>query len=56
MKNILSVVLFCLPNLFLGQVAINTTNLSDAVVIHLEAKQYGTTNYGGFLMPIVNEI
>ena len=56
MKNILGVILLCLPNLFLGQVAINTTNLSDAVVLHLEAKQYPTTNYGGFLMPVVNEI
>ncbi|WP_374959720.1 hypothetical protein [Gilvibacter sp.] len=45
--------LLCLQTL--GQVAIGTLSPSSAAVLHLEALNLKTLNYGGFLMPVVTE-
>ncbi len=39
-----------------AQVAINDLNPSSAAALYLEAQKVPTTNFGGFLMPIVTEI
>lgn len=45
--------LLCLQTL--GQVAVGTLSPSSAAVLHLEALNLKTLNYGGFLMPVVTE-
>ncbi|HET8887085.1 MAG TPA: hypothetical protein VFM70_12120 [Salinimicrobium sp.] len=56
MKKLHFLVLILLAaNVSFAQVAVNTTEPSPASVLHLEAQQYASINYGGFLMPVVTE-
>ncbi len=55
MKKVLVIVLLIHFVPMDAQVGINTTNLSSAAVLHLEAENVQTTKIGGFLMPVVTE-
>lgn len=55
-KSHISLLLFLLVAINLnGQVAINETSPSSAAALYLEAQKIPTTNFGGFLMPVVTE-
>lgn len=49
------ILFYILTSNSMGQVAINETSPSTAAALYLEAQKIPTTNYGGFLMPIVTE-
>ncbi len=55
MKKILFIVPIFIFGISVAQVAINETNPSSAAVLYLESQKIPTTNFGGFLMPIVTE-
>ncbi len=51
------VIIFYFFNITLfAQVAVNSTVVPSSAVLYLEAQKYPTTNFGGFLMPVVTEI
>ncbi len=53
-KSYFIFLVFCAWN-FWGQVAINETNINDAVVLYIGAQRIPSTQFGGFLMPVVTE-
>lgn len=55
MKNTILLFLFIFCSNILAQVAINETSPSSAAALYLEAQKIPTTNFGGFLMPVVTE-
>lgn len=55
LKNVLSFIFLLYLGTIYSQVGINTITPSTAAVLHLEAQKIPTTEFGGFLMPIVTE-
>ncbi len=55
MKKFFPIVFFIFFVPMNAQVGINTTTVSSAAVLHLEAENVHTTQIGGFLMPVVTE-
>lgn len=55
MRLIILSFLLLLPSMIFSQVGINTVAPSTAAQLHLEAKRFNTTTYGGYLMPIVTQ-
>jgi len=45
-----------LSNIVYGQVAVNETSPSTSAALYLEAQKIPSTNFGGFLMPVVTEV
>ncbi len=55
MKRIFYVFFTFALNYTTAQVSVNTTNVPSAATLYLEAQKYSTSNFGGFLMPVVTE-
>ncbi len=55
MKKLFLVFILVIFQAAFAQVAVNETNPSSAAALYLEAQKVPTTNFGGFLMPVVTE-